>query len=65
MDDFDQKEESQKSLIINKIVLTLQLILKVEKELSISIHKFSQYDLIKHIGYLLLRDFSFFYPILN
>jgi hypothetical protein len=40
MDDFDQKEENQKALIIHKVAQTLHLILKMEKELTLSLQKF-------------------------
>lgn len=63
MDDFEHKEENQKSLIIHKIIQTVNLILKIEKELDISVQKFTKFNLIKQIGYLLLRDLTFFYPI--
>lgn len=63
MEDFDQKEESQKSLIIHKILQTIQLIVRVEKELDVSVQRFPEFALIKHIGYFLLRDLTFFYAI--
>jgi hypothetical protein len=37
MDDFEQKEENQKILVIHKILQTINLILKIEKELDISL----------------------------
>jgi len=42
----------------------MHLILKMEKELTLSLQKFTNFTLIRNIGYLLLRDLIFFYQII-
>ncbi|CAD8176406.1 unnamed protein product [Paramecium pentaurelia] len=62
LSDFEEKEEYQKTFIIHKIVSTIQVLVKIYKDLDISLTKFQNIEITKYICVQLLNDLYFFYP---
>ncbi|CAD8085538.1 unnamed protein product [Paramecium primaurelia] len=62
LSDFEEKEQYQKTFIIHKIVSTIQVLVKIHKDLDISLTKFNNIEVTKHICVQLLNDLYFFYP---
>ncbi|CAD8094461.1 unnamed protein product [Paramecium sonneborni] len=62
LSDFEEKEEYQKTFIIHKIVSTIQVLVKIHKDLDISLTKFQNIEVSKYVCVQLLNDLFFFYP---
>ncbi|CAD8098014.1 unnamed protein product [Paramecium sonneborni] len=62
LSDFEEKEEYQKTFIIHKIVSTIQVLVKIHKDLDISLKKFQNIEVSKYVCVQLLNDLYFFYP---
>lgn len=60
--DFEEKQDYQKVFIVHKIILAIQLIVKLHKDLDISLEKFPQFLIVRPIVGYLLADLSYFYP---